>query len=358
MFFSLPCWELIGPATAPVEQQWAFACAVVIAATVAMFACHLGPAAFARRFKAERSRFSWVAVVWIGSGYLAWIWWTAKTAVISLTPAGPSDTLPSSGFMWTQAAGAVGFLSIVAAAGFIRSWWKPLSFGGLVVAAALLAWMLAANWRGLQVENAYRPHYPSPSWNVEGLVLSAAPALVIGWQLGRIATTTRRVWLSGFLGLWLPLVASATAASLAARAGVNLFWKPSIMPGFEFALVGLPVLARRTAWTITVGTLLLPALVSAVSLKVLVPRPSRQIRSWLVPAGLGLLAVVGPSAAWRANQPYFTFAPYSHQFWAASLVILGAVAGLAPPFRRGPAAPPSQSVDPAGNVTPSFPHKP
>jgi hypothetical protein len=114
---------------------------------------------------------------------------------------------------------------------------------------------------------------------------------------------------------------------------VNLHWRPSLLPGFFWALVGLaervgPTVAKLALWT----TLLWPALVCAFSLREMTPEWARGRKGWLVPvtvclASYGVTFIFIRLGGYQGT--YTIFATPVHEFWATSLVILGAGAGLA-----------------------------
>jgi hypothetical protein len=218
-------------------------------------------------------------------------------------------------------------------AGLVKYWWKPAVAAGSFLGVAILAWALTANWHGLWVRNLHYSDAPAQlDWLVaQGMLLSAAPAVVIGWRIGRVESNSRRIWLSGFVGVWLPLAVSVAVASLADQAGANLYWAPSLFRGFNWAILGPHGNSGRYAITPVVWTLLLPALVSMVSLRQLLPPWTPRRRFWLVPIGVGLFALAVASCSSDYQWPFFIVSFFStafHQYWAYSLVILGTAAAL------------------------------
>jgi len=320
LFFSLPCWELTAPWAEPVSHPIRFAFSLFAAASGATLACHVGPALFAAKFGGRRHRFSWVLLLWLAAGYLAWL----LSIVVALRE-------------WTSLGAIVVFLAVVTIAGLRRSWWKPVVIFGLLLGAGIVAWALATTWHGLWIRNPNFSEEPLQfDWLiVKGMLLSAAPLVVIGWRIGRIKPDFRQIWLSGLIGVWLPLVLSVTIASLAAEAGANLYWVPSLMRGFNWALLGPQGRLEPGVMTLTTWTFLLPALLCMLSLRQLVLPWTRQRKLWLVPIAVCLLICAATSVFWHYDGLYSIFATPAHQFWAGSLVILGAAAGLSCTIFRG-----------------------
>ena len=221
VFLSFPCWESTASWAEPVGNPFRFGVAVVVGATAAMLACHVGVAAFAAKFGERPHLFWWFLLPWLGVGYVEWILGGARL----VASASGSDAAPV-------------FFVILLVAAWARGFWKPVAIGGLLLGAGILAWALAMNWPGLWTRN---PHFstdpPQFDWEIlKGMLLSAAPLVVIAWRTGRIEPESKRIWLSGFVGVWLPLVLSVTMALLSAQAGANLHYVPSLPRGFIWAL--------------------------------------------------------------------------------------------------------------------------
>jgi len=317
--FSLSCWEATAPWAEPARYPIRFVVVLISAATVATLACHVGPALFAAKLGEHVSRFTPLLLLWLAVGYIEW--------VLSIFAVQSGATSQLSRLV---------FLAMLISAGVVKSWWKLGIIAVLPLSAGLLTCSLAVNWHGLWVRNSHFAEEPLQfDWLiVQGILVSAAPSVVTGWRIGRIQPGSRQIWLSGFLGLWLPLVCSVAIASLADQAGTNLHWVPSQFLGFEWALGGFPGWFHP-AWvlTLSIWTLFLPALVSMISLRGLATlwAPQSKVRSVLVGAGLLIFAAVAFS--WNSQGVHSIFSTPFHQHWACSLVILGTAAGLAVWFR-------------------------
>ena len=70
---------------------------------------------------------------------------------------------------------------------------------------------------------------------VKCVLVSAAPAVVIGCRIGTIEPAAKKIWWSRIIGVCLPLIFPVTAASLAAEAGMNLHWF-QVFPGGSIGL--------------------------------------------------------------------------------------------------------------------------
>jgi len=324
LFFSLPCWELTAPYAEPATYPLRFVICVLGAATVATLACHIGPALFAARFGGLRHRLAWLLLLWLGFGYLEWLLSVVRTTSLV------SAYLPGS--MWI-------FLAAVLIAGLVWAWWKPVVIIALLLGAVNPVWALAITWHGLWVPNPHFGNEPPVQLDwliVKGMLLSAAPAVVVAWRIGRIESRPKRIWLSGLVGVWLPLVCSVAIASLSVRAGANLYWVPSIGRGFRIALAGITGrLGPGVTIPLLIATLLGPALFSVISLRQMAPPWQGRTRVWLVPVFVGLLVCVVASTYCHPEGMYYDFSSAAHELWAASLVACGAIAGLAcVAFRR------------------------
>jgi hypothetical protein len=254
---------------------------------------------------------------------------------VSAAPAYAPD--PASGLWnWAWLSTPVLFLAAATIMGLARSWWKPVVVVGLLLGSGVLVWSLATTWHGMWVQN---PHYSEGplqfDWLIiKGMLLSAAPATVIGWFIGRIETRPSQIWLSGLVGIWLPLVTAVSIASLAAQAGANLYWAPSLLRGFNWALLGSHGRMEPVVTTLACWTLVGPAVLCVITLKRLVSLwPERQ-KGWLGPAAVCLFIGGVTSGFWHYGGLYSIFATPTHELWTGSLVIAGATAGLACAVRQ------------------------
>ncbi len=180
-----------------------------------------------------------------------------------------------------------------------------------------------------------RPAVSATKRNISGNLLAAAPAIVLGWRSGRVAPQPRRIWLSGFVGLWLPLVLSTTVASLADQAGANLFWAPSLLRGFNWAVLGFPKGLLPSVGVLLSLTILWPALLSIVSLRQIIPEWRSGAR-WCQITIILCTAGAAVSSALSLDRGSFgsVFTSSVHERWAESLLALGIVAGVCAMFRR------------------------
>lgn len=188
LFLSLPFWESTAPWAEPVDKPYRFGISLISAATAAMFACHLGPAALAAKFgDRSRYRFSQVLLLWLGFGYIAWTLSMAQSVAVLTAPVRIAGE-DQSGISWLYPGVVAALLAAVMIVAWVRSWWKPFAVSGLLLGAGILAWALATTWWGLWRRNPFYSETPAQfDWLViSGLLLCAAPAVVIAWRIGCI----------------------------------------------------------------------------------------------------------------------------------------------------------------------------
>ena len=298
LFFSVVCWETTASWAAPTYEPVPFALALVGAATVGMLTCHVGPAFYASRFAVP----GW-AMAWLAFGYLEWLWGLA-------------------GAGWD----VLGWLVLGATVVCWRPAWRWVPGASLAVGVGVLGWALQAQWRGVGATN---PYYSSGretmfGYFTPGVLLAAAPAIVIAWRIGKARPQAKAIWWSGILGVLLPAVVAV--ASVATDAGATLHWRPSLFRGFYWALQGIEQL-NETALALGTGTLLAPLILSLYALRELNSAWTGRRAMLLVPVGLWAAAwpisqLIEPGAGFRY------FFSTIHVWWAWGVIALGAVAGL------------------------------
>jgi hypothetical protein len=331
LFFSLSFWESGPPYAAASFHPWPFAAVTLLAATAALFLCHLGPAFLAARRTSGQLPLGGLLLVWLAAGYLEWIPALIRSIASPLSESASFQELHTGIFTRVYPAAWLGLTAIVFCLGWTRAGWKPFATISFVTGAGLLTWSLSSLWHGLGVLNPYFSRPPSQlEWLIgKRTILAAAPAIAIAWRLGEIASNATRIWISGVAGLWLPSVLSLLAASLAAEAGANLYWNPTLMRGFYWALLGPHGRATATAAAVGLLTLLAPALVCACSIRLLAQARSWPWKSWLLPMAAvpvlfvfsGLLQPGGDEMKYDWDSPF-------HDFWAASVLLIGGIAGV------------------------------
>jgi len=322
-----PCWDLTAQWAEPVSNPFRFGVALIVGATLATIACHVGPAMFAARFGDHQHRFSWIVLLWLAVGYLEWIFTGSR--YFSIIGQSVDSEHPLS--QWASFGMTPMFLVTVLIAGWVKSWWKPVTVGGILLGTGVLVWALITTWKGLWTQN---PHYSTDppefeSLIIKGMLLSAAPLIVIGWRIGLIEREPKRIWLSAIAGVWVPAVVSVTIASLATQAGSNLYWVPSLFRGFNWALLGRNGQLEPVVMMLAGLTLWWPALVSAISLRTLASQWPWRHKARLLAIAVALIVCAVVSTTWNPGGLMLVIAPPAHQVWACSLVIIGAVAGCA-----------------------------
>ena len=300
LFFSVVCWETTASWAAPTYEPVPFALALLAAAAVGMLTCHVAPAFYASRFAVP----GWV-MAWLAFGYLEWLWGLA-------------------GAGWD----VLGWFAVGGAVVCWRAAWRWVLGASLVVGIGVLGWALQAQWRGI---GAMNPYYSSGRETVfeyftPGVLLAAAPAMVIAWRIGKTRPEAKTIWWSGILGVWLPVLVAVAVASVATDAGATLHWHPSLFRGFYWALQGVERL-NETALALAMGTLLAPAILSLYALRELNSAWTGRRAMLLIPVGLWAAAwamseLIEPGAGARY------FFSTIHAWWAWGVVALGAAAGL------------------------------
>ena len=308
--FSLICWESVACLAAPLTHPLNFTVAVVVVATLAMAVYHLGPALFAAKFGAHRHWFANGLSVSMAAFYLQWCLGFA--------------------ILVRHEAAVVGwpFVLCILIAGLVKSWWKAGGLAGLVFGLAVLGWAFATSWPGHAARNPYRGGLNEQfGGSMAGaILLTAVPAVLVAWRIGRTKPSPARLWLSGLLGVWLPLVISVTLASIAAESGVNAHYRPSLGRSFSWGLLGAEGKLEPRVITLALMTIGTPALLGLVSLRWMLKSWDKRI--WLAAAPLcGLVAWV--EASYRpADGLYSALVAPVMQLWAAILAMIGLLAGL------------------------------
>src|SRR5579862_233309 len=168
LFLSLPFWESTAAWAEPFSEPFRFGISLIGAATVAMFACHMGPAALPTRSgECPHHGLFRVLLLWLSFGYLTWMLGMAQAAAVlaaSVRNAGGDWGEPN----FSYAGVLVAFLVVVMVAACIRSLWKPVAVVGFLLGAGILVWGLAETWHGLWTQN---PHYSGPPLQFDWLII-------------------------------------------------------------------------------------------------------------------------------------------------------------------------------------------
>ncbi len=355
LFFSVSFWEPGPPYAAPSFHPWPFAAVTLLAATATLFLCHLGPAFLAACRTTDRLPLGGLLLIWLAAGFLEWIPLLVRTLIQPLSEPGLFPATRTGAGTWVYPTAWLGVSAIIFCIGWTGAAWKPLTSVNLGLGLGFLFWCLSSTWHGLGVLNPYFSHPPIQlewlTW--KRTVFAAPPVLVIAWRLGEVATSRTQIWIGGIAGLWVPAIVSLAAASLAAEAGSNLHWHPTLPRGFYWALLGSE--GRMTAQAIALCglTLLAPALVCAHSIRLLAQTRAWRWPPWLLPvAAIPVIFVLGnllPPGEGLRNEWDSPF----HNFWAFSLLLLGASAGGAALLRTHPQPPPSGTAQPTAAQYPA-----
>lgn len=320
LFLSISCWELTATWAEPVNYPLRFAAVVLGGATVAALAFHVGPAMLARRGVLNSARLGLFAVgLWLAAGYAERIVMAARVCV--------------------QLAYGLGRPAIVVAAlatTLLACMWRDrlrrlMTYALLLTGAVLLVSALVTSWQGFQARSQRFIEDP-PQWDwmiLKGIILSAAPAIIVGWRIGRSAEHSRHIWYSGLAGIWLPITAAITVCSLARQAGVALTPGDSLARSSASAFVGLRALPPGVISNALAFTLLGPAVLSCICLKELSPNWRGLQRLWLIPLGAALLMVAAVANNFLPDGFWSEFATPAYQVWVVTVLVLGAIAAVA-----------------------------
>lgn len=356
LFFALSFWESGPPYAAPSFHPIAFAVVTLLAATAALFLCHLGPAFLASCLPPKPSPIGGLVLLWLAAGYLEWIPSLARTIAFPLSGSAPYETIHTGISAFLYPAAWLGATALLLCTGWARNLWKPISTISFGVGVIMLGWCVVSNWQGIGVLNSYFSGPPTQlDWLVwKRTILAATPAIAIAWRLGEVAGSRIRIWISGIAGLWLPAIISLAAASLAVEAGSNLHWRPSLFRGFHWALPGSG--DRLTALVLGLCglTLLAPALVCSYSIRLLADHPAWRWNRWLLPIAAlpviwgfaSLLTMGGEVVRHEWDSPF-------HDFWTISVLVIGAAAGVAAQFNAKPPQPEPGTAEPTAAQYPA-----
>jgi hypothetical protein len=329
LFFSLPCWEQTATWADPLRAPLAFATSVLGTATFTMLACHVGPAFAAATYAGRSFRWEWILLLLAGAGYAERIVTAGHVGNIlaDVSRRSWSQPNPPSNKLILP---AVALVVILLIAGSLTRWWKTIVALQLALGMGILTWVLSSTWRGL---THFNPYYEGQSdseieqYLIQGILLSAAPALVIAWRIGLIASGPKEIWFSGLAGLWLPLVLSVSIYSLANSAGEALYWVPSLPRGFNWALLGPNGQSLGAALRFVVWTLVSQVTVSAIVIRWLSARyEGRSKYLYLLALPCLSLLFLWLANFWNGEAPLSSLALPPYRIWAGGMIIAGILA--------------------------------
>jgi hypothetical protein len=293
--------------------------AVLGAATVALFLCHVVPATVVPQLLRRTNG----AIVYVLRALVAWYCIGALASFIYLARAegkllfwgwGHADQT----VLITIAGFAFGLFAVL----LVRledqlGWIVPGVLGtlGLMFLVAALFATSAGFWT--RNEHMIRENGLADNVKVfKSVLLAAAPAAVFAVRLGRLRPPRSTVFRTGVLGLWLPVASSTALASLAKMCGARLYWRPSVPidEGFIFSWASRSVFpwVAIAAMTLTV----LPLVTLVVWIKETMPKTERSWKNW------GLIAVIGSLGLGFALNDQFSFQVY-YEPWLWSVLLAG-----------------------------------
>jgi hypothetical protein len=228
--YTVTSWELSTKGAWPANDPLKFLGAVVGAAVVALFLCHIVPAELLPRLLQRKER----ATVFLRQALIAWYGIGAVASFINLTRAEGQFVLW--GHLSQHQTLAVGAGLVFAVLGILAVQLEdrlglivPGAFGVLGFFFVLSA--LLATYTGFWTRNEQLISENGLADNAQvfkGVLLATVPATIFGIRLGRLRPTRSTVFWTGVLGVWLPVTSSAVLAALAKMCGARRYWRPSV----------------------------------------------------------------------------------------------------------------------------------
>lgn len=320
MFFSVPTWVLTDGGWP--TDVYPFTLALLIGASGALVLCHITPAIFGTtltRLAGSRMGASlrWPASAWFCLGAAFSLAQTAHFSGAMLMPQENRSYLNESS--WTVIYGSIVFALTLASIvlGFRRIHsQRPVVALCLIVGSGLILTSPVAQSNGLRARPLFvnEELFDHPYRVAEGMITAAAPVSILALRISRLNLPSKKIWWTGFFGVWLPLAASVALISVAKVGGGRLDWKPSLSIEFPFALSWLFRLTNRAAVTrwLLCATTLAPCLVYAIWIKDLTHG-----WRWNSPRMLALAAIAIVFYRWTAPETGYSL--YS-SCWAWSII--------------------------------------
>lgn len=317
LFFSLPTWLYAVDAAWPANNPVWFGVALIAGASLALVVCHVLPAVcgppvlsflHSRVPRAIRIAFSF----WFSVGA------AVSLAQMARTTGGLSTGWRDDTVSWeiaTIAAITCIFCSLWVA--WRAPYLQRLVAGFcLIVGVCLVFFAVWVNWPGLFVRNRQlisEDSLGSPVSVARGMLVAATPAIALALRAGTLRLTTKRICLTGLMGVWLPLVLSVSACSVAKMCGARLAWKPSVPIGSLFAFVWLTKITNDPVhflWPLGLSCVG-PCIVYAIWIQYLTTELSWK---WQKPVALFLLAIA--AYVLMSPEPWSLYYPYPIWYWS------------------------------------------
>lgn len=168
---------------------------------------------------------------------------------------------------WRWMARAITVVAIVAsfAAAAVPRFSRLVACACLAVGISLAVAGILAQYPALNSVNSHLQSEEglgeSPLKVAIGMFLASAPAAILGLRIGRMRLCLRKLVLTSFWRVWLPLLTSVAVVSVAKMFGARLYWEPSLPIGYSWAFVWLSAVAGRTAAFLWLGATLAAPLV-------------------------------------------------------------------------------------------------
>ena len=220
-------------------------------------------------------------------------------------------------------AAGLGLICVMAA--LMPPWQRPLTAIALGVGVSLVGasfWVQLPGMHSRSQSMVTEALLGDPVPVAKGILLAAAPAVILAVRIGRMDLGPRQIWLTGLAGIWLPAILSVTLMSFAKIWGVRFFWRPSLPIEFQYAFWWMVEPTGRSArgiWPLSL-TLLAPCLICAIWINDVSrnwPWNWRKLLALVALAAVAWSLMDGP--AW----------PNSPQKWLWSVVAVSVIAALA-----------------------------
>ena len=328
LFFSLPTWIFAVDAAWPASNPVWFGIALVAGASLALLVCHVLPALCGPPVLAVlNSRVPRVIRIVVSfslsSGAVVSMAQMAQTSG-GLSTGWHHDTMPR------EIAVAI-ITTITCIVGPLWITWRvphlqPLVAGFcLIVGVCLISSAVWVNWPGLFVRNGHlisEDALGNPVSVARGMLIAATPAAALALRAGTLRLTTKRIWLTGLIGVWLPLVLSVSACSVAKLCGARLYWRPSVPIDATFAFLWLTRMTNEPVtrlWPLSLACVG-PCMVYAIWIQDLTTELSWK---WQKPVALFFLAIL--AYVLMSVEPWGWYYPYPFWYWS----VIGALGILA-----------------------------
>ncbi len=300
VFFSVPTWLLSGEQAWPADDPVSFTLAVSGMAALAAILCHVLPILYGgEATKAEGTSLRILLV-----GLVGWLITGAIVSAYQLAEIAGRLIIPN--FVTNDQSFRVALTVLTLLILGLAVYFGENRTQVLCIALGVIGLFAVITSLFLQKEGLHSLNKHLSDDNglndlgsvCKGICLSATPVSFVALQLARQNLSRKVAWISGALGVWLPLSLSAISIASAKIAGARLYWRPSVPIGIQFAFTSLSQLfgTHLGVRYLMAPMLLVPAIFCIVAVKNLVPYlpQKRGLRRGVSAASIALAIVVLP----------------------------------------------------------------